>query len=202
MFSLERIDQFFFVLIHRDADHKWLDPIMLLLRYPYTWIPLYAAIALYAVYKTGKQSIVLFVSSVLSFALNDLISAKLLKPFFERPRPCHTQELASFIRPILDCGGMYSFPSSHACNHFGLAVVWFLFFKAYSGNKWHWLFLWASAVCYAQVYVGKHFPLDVLFGAAVGTLMGMMVFFFVQFFYKQSGYYSRLNPGGFEGSHI
>ncbi|WP_407521801.1 phosphatase PAP2 family protein [Lacibacter sp. MH-610] len=202
MLLIEKIDRYIFILIHRDADQQWLDPFMLMLRHPYTWIPFYTGVALYAVYKTGKKSIVLFFGSALSFVLNDIVSAKLLKPFFERPRPCHTQELQSFIRPVIDCGGLYSFPSTHACNHFGLAVVWFLFFKTYKETRWTWLFVWASAVCYAQVYVGKHFPLDVLFGASTGTLIGMPVFFFVQFFYRQSASKSRLNPDRFEGSHI
>jgi undecaprenyl-diphosphatase len=66
-------------------------------------------------------------------------------------------------------------PSAHAANHFGLATFWFLSIATMSGKKWYWLWIWAFLVCYAQVYVGKHYPLDIAFGAGVGALTGFLV---------------------------
>ena len=64
-------------------------------------------------------------------------------------------------------------PSNHAANHFGLATFWYFSIRAINGRKWSWLWLWAALICYAQVYVGKHYPFDVLVGGIVGTLTGL-----------------------------
>lgn len=183
--SIEKIDKFLFLFIHTDSDQQWLDTIMLAIRNQYTWIPLYLFICLYSIFKTGNNFWLLIFASILTFAFTDVLSAQILKPIFERPRPCYDAELQPFIRNIIDCGGRYSFPSSHACNHFGLATVWYLFFKKYELKNWKWLFLWAAAIAYAQVYVGKHFPLDVLTGAAIGTFMGFAAYNTVSYFFNK-----------------
>ena len=64
-------------------------------------------------------------------------------------------------------------PSSHAANHFGLAAFWYFSIKKMSGKKWSWLWLWAATICYAQIYVGKHFPFDILAGSLTGFLTGL-----------------------------
>ena len=66
-------------------------------------------------------------------------------------------------------------PSTDASNHFSTASFWFFSISWMSNKKWHWLWLWAFLVCYAQVYVGKHYPGDVLVGAIFGTLVGFLV---------------------------
>jgi undecaprenyl-diphosphatase len=100
----------------------------------------------------------------------------LLKPLFGRLRPCHDPEVQSLLRGLVDCGGMYSMPSNHAANHFGLASFWFFSIRAMTGRKWHWLWVWAAAICYAQIYVGKHYPFDILVGSVVGFLTGWSTF--------------------------
>ena len=64
-------------------------------------------------------------------------------------------------------------PSSHATNHFALATFWFLAIQKLKGKKWYWLWFWAALVAYAQIYVGKHYPFDVLAGTALGILIGL-----------------------------
>lgn len=172
---LERIDKTLFVAIHNDSDASVLDGLMLLLRNPLTWIPLYAFFLYYSIRKAGMQAWKFIVLSVLTFAITDNVSASVLKPLFGRPRPCHDAELQPFIRGILDCGGLYSFPSSHAANHFGLAAFWYWSLWLMTGKKWKVLWVWAGLICYAQVYVGKHYPLDVAGGALLGIITGTLM---------------------------
>ncbi|GEO08498.1 hypothetical protein SAE01_09940 [Segetibacter aerophilus] len=65
-------------------------------------------------------------------------------------------------------------PSSHAANHFGLATFWFMVIEDTVNQKWFWLWVWAFIICYAQVYVGVHFPGDVIVGALLGTATGFL----------------------------
>jgi len=123
----------------------------------------------------GGSSIALafIILSVLTFAITDSVTAQLLKPMFGRLRPCHAPEIQPYLRALVDCGGLYSMPSNHAANHFGLAAFWFFTIRQVTGKKWRWLWFWAAIICYAQVYVGKHYPFDVLVGAIFGTLTGL-----------------------------
>jgi undecaprenyl-diphosphatase len=73
-----------------------------------------------------------------------------------------------YLRDLISCGGWFSFPSNHATNHFGLAAFWFGAIWRIKGQKWYWLWAWALLICFGQVYVGKHFPLDILAGALYG----------------------------------
>lgn len=186
MDSIEKIDKFLFLLIHTEASQKWLDPIMLAFRSQYTWIPLYLFICFYCIRKTKKHIWLFFFATIFTFALTDIFSAQVLKPFFGRIRPCFVPELQHLVRNIIDCGGKYSFPSSHASNHFGVAMVWYLFFKQNNFTKWKWLFIWAAAIAYAQVYVGKHFPIDVLVGAILGISIGLIVYKTTTYFFSKS----------------
>jgi membrane-associated phospholipid phosphatase len=170
---LDHVDKLLFVLIQHDSDHSVLDPLMPFLREPLTWIPLYAFMGYYA-FRTGKQKAWAFILlSLLTFAITDSLTAQVLKPIFGRLRPCHEPEMQAFLRGLVDCGGLYSMPSNHAANHFGLAAFWYFSIRSMNGAKWRWLWVWAALICYAQVYVGKHYPFDVLAGAVVGTLTGL-----------------------------
>lgn len=79
-------------------------------------------------------------------------------------------------RVLVGCGGGYSFPSSHATNHFALATLLFLSWGR-KFRSWRWiLLLWAASIAYGQVYVGVHYPLDVSFGALLGATLGLLAY--------------------------
>jgi membrane-associated phospholipid phosphatase len=170
---LEHVDKGVFSFVQTKLSAKWLDGIMLLTRNPLTWIPLYIFI-LFRVLKWERTIALKFIClSILCFAITDYSTAHFFKPLFERLRPCYDSETQGIVRGIIGCGGKYSFPSSHASNHFGLAAFWFYSLYLITNRKWRWLWLWAGLISYAQVYVGVHFPLDVLGGALLGTIIGV-----------------------------
>src|SRR5690606_24522804 len=148
-----------------------------LLRNPFTWLPLYAYL-LYFIFTRHRQRLWAFLGiSLVVFAITDFTSASLLKPFFGRLRPCYAESLQPVLRDLVGCGGKYGMPSSHASNHFGLASFWFLSIAWMHNRKWGWLWIWAAAIGYAQVYVGKHYPGDILAGALLGTFTGTLFAF-------------------------
>jgi undecaprenyl-diphosphatase len=172
---LDHIDKILFVLIQHDSDHSILDVIMPVLRNPFTWTPLYIFMLYYALRKVKGQSQAwtFILLSVLTVAITDSVTAQILKPLFGRLRPCYDAELSSMIRGLVDCGGLYSMPSNHAANHFGLAAFWYFSIRKMNGKKWTWLWFWAASICYAQIYVGKHYPFDIMIGALVGFITGL-----------------------------
>lgn len=179
---LKRLDKILFIFIHNDSQHNLWDGMMLAIRNPPTWIPLYIFMIFFIIKKRGRNAWVFIILSLITLAITDVTSAHLLKPLFARLRPCFDPDIYKYIRHIINCGGLYSFPSSHAANHFGLAAFWYWSIFKITGKKWNWLWVWAALICYAQVYVGKHFPADVLAGALLGLFTGMvMTKFFKRF---------------------
>jgi undecaprenyl-diphosphatase len=102
---------------------------------------------------------------------SDQFSANLVKNTFQRIRPCSAPDLQGITRHLIESCRGYSFISAHACNHFAIAVF---FAKVLQVSKWNWFLLlfWASSIAFSQVYVGVHYPLDVIVGACCGILFG------------------------------
>ncbi len=175
MDSLLQLDRDLFTFINSTAASPYADWLFRLLRNALTWIPLYAFVLFYVFryYKKYALSFILF--TLIAFAITDFVSASVFKPLFARPRPCH--DITLVVRDLVGCGGKYGMPSSHASNHFGLAAFWYFTFSAMTGSsrKWWPLWLWAILICYAQVYVGKHYPGDVLVGGFFGTCIGVLM---------------------------
>ena len=146
-----------------------LDPIVLQLTQTITWIPLYLLV-LYKVYRTDPKNTAWILGGVmLTILLADQVSSGLMKPYFERLRPCHDPRWEGMLHLYGRCGGLYGFVSSHAANTFGLAT--FLTLKLGKKQKAiAWLFLYALLVSYTRIYLGVHYPLDVFLGAVVGVL--------------------------------
>ncbi|MFT3932180.1 MAG: phosphatase PAP2 family protein [Chitinophagaceae bacterium] len=192
--EIKNIDKILFVLIHNDADQKLMDGIMLFIRNAVTWIPLYLFLLVYSFKKMQTKAWLFIAGSIVVFAITDSLSASVLKPLFARPRPCYDAEIHSYIRNVIDCGGLYSFPSSHASNHFGLAAFWFFSIQRVSGKKWKWLWAWATVIGYAQIYVGKHFPLDIVGGAILGIIVGALIAQLFSYFWEHTPQSRSLTP--------
>ncbi len=172
--SIKHFDTGLFLEIHRGLANPFFDWLMPLLRNRFFWTPLYLFIIVFCIRQYKKQGFYVIGMILFTFAMGDLISARLIKPFVGRLRPCNDISLSSYIIPRVPCGGGFSFPSSHATNHF--AIAFFLIFIFY--NKWKGIlplgFFWAFMISFAQVYVGVHYPVDVTAGALLGTTIGLL----------------------------
>lgn len=115
--------------------------------------------------------------AIIAAAIIDPTIYRILKPLVGRLRPCHEAALA-WVRTVDGCGGRYSFPSSHAANFFGVAVVAGAFYK----RTRYYLYPLAALVAIGRVYLGVHYPSDVLGGAIYGTLIGLLVLFLARRF--------------------
>lgn len=142
------------------------------------------------VYNFRKKSIPIIALALASIGMADGISSHILKPLVSRIRPCNLTELASDIHLRIHCSGGFSFPSSHAANHFALAM--FIGLALYKTNPWFLRIglLWAAIISFAQVYVGVHFPIDVFSGMLLGCGIGLFLNFILKQF-KLTSLYSK-----------
>ena len=174
--SLQSFDQTLFVYINRVATHPILDTLMPFFRESTFWIPLYLFLIVFVFVNFGKNGWVWLLFAFITVLLTDQFSSSIVKNWVMRPRPCNDPVFSSQVRLLLDhCSGGYSFTSSHATNHFGVATFLCITLGRFFGSWKYLLFIWAALICYAQVYVGVHYPLDVVFGALLGFLIGQFV---------------------------
>ena len=161
------------------------DQFWLIITNKYTHIPLYFFLLITLFKKLKKQfnlskkNIVklylIYVSSVIFLIfISDQLS-NFFKNTFQRLRPCHDDQIQSLIRIVKeDCGGLFSFFSAHASNSFVIASIFFIF---NSDNKWYsLLFIWSFFVAASRVYLGVHFPSDIILGALIGILISFMFY--------------------------
>lgn len=123
----------------------------------------------------------LLVSAAVCVALTDLISVHGFKETVQRYRPTHNTEIGHLVKTVVKPngeeyrGGIYSFVSSHAANFGGITVLVFLFFRRFS-KKWYWLFPWLVLIAYSRIYLGVHYPSDLIVGGLLGAMIGSMIY--------------------------
>lgn len=168
--SLLDLDKDLFFLINTGMSNPLLDFLCPLMRSKYFWIWLYLIVLFLLFKKYRYKTIYLFVLIAVIIIISDQTSASLIKPYFKRLRPCNDVLIQDSVRLLLEhCGRGFSFVSSHATNHFAFAVFCISFLK----HKFKWVFWlgWAAVISFSQVYVGVHFPLDVIIGAFIGIII-------------------------------
>jgi undecaprenyl-diphosphatase len=173
--QLIQFDQNLFFTINHGLSNSFFDWLMPALRNRFFWTPLYLFIIIFSIRNYGKQGWIMILFLGLTFGCTDFISSSLIKPTVQRLRPCNDPEIKSDVKNLIDCGSGYSFPSSHASHHFGLAVFLIVLFF----SKWKLILpiglLWAASISFAQVYVGVHYPIDILAGAMLGGMIGFIM---------------------------
>ena len=172
---LNQWDTYLFLKINNDWTLPVLDSIYPWFREANAWIPFYLFLILFMAINFKKQALNFILFVIITLILTDQISSNLIKNLVGRLRPCSDPDLAGHVRLLLDnCSGGFSFTSSHATNHFGFAMFVFILFQPLIKKWGRWLFVWAAAISYGQVYVGVHYPLDVICGALLGCLIGYL----------------------------
>lgn len=178
---LLQLDRHLFYFVNHTLSNSLFDVIMPWLRNPRFWIPLYIFIIGFSIWRYRKTGLWLVVMLAITVGVADFTSASLIKKQVQRSRPCRDAALASTIISRSPCGTGYSFPSTHATDHFAMSVFLGLVYCCKWRQIWIWVILWAALVSFAQVYVGLHYPVDVTAGAVYGSLIGLI---FAQLFKK------------------
>ncbi|MCD8741563.1 phosphatase PAP2 family protein [Mucilaginibacter roseus] len=170
--QLLQLDRHLFYFINHDLSNPFFDWLMPLLRNARFWIPLYIFIIGFCIYKYRKVGVIIVLMLAASAGVADFVSASVIKPVIHRVRPCRDPVTAEKDIPRVRCGSGYSFPSTHASDHFAMAAFMSMVFS----RRWRWIWwvsmLWAASICFAQVYVSVHFPIDVMGGALFGLVVG------------------------------
>ncbi len=166
-------DRSLFIKLNSEWTNPFFDAVLPWLRNASTWAPLYLFLFFFVVMNFKSKAVWWILLFVVTIALTDMTGTYVFKHTIERFRPCRDPEMIPYVRLLLkQCGGGYSFVSNHAANHFGMATFFYISFRKII-PRWAWIgFILAALVCYAQVYVGLHYPLDVLGGAVLGLLLG------------------------------
>jgi undecaprenyl-diphosphatase len=136
------------------------------------WIvPAVAAAALFVKNEHNKALTVLFLG-MLTLAISDPVSSQIFKPLLHRPRPCHPDFFINSAHMLFGFKSSLSFPSSHSTNMFALAFIFSMFYP----SRWLWFFSFATLIGFSRIYVGVHYPGDVLGGALLGVIIAWLVY--------------------------
>ncbi|NLF75966.1 MAG: phosphatase PAP2 family protein [Chloroflexi bacterium] len=185
MDEVQLLDEQLFVFLNSLGSGRW-DGLWLAVTNKFSWIPLYVALLYLAHRHSGlKNMLVILVLITVMITMTDQL-ANLFKHYFERPRPCRQEHLQEVIRYIAPRCGRHGYFSAHAANSMAFAVLLGSLLKRSHGYLVLPLICWASIVGFSRVYVGVHYPLDVLTGLAIGALAGFLA-------YRVS---KRLKPSG------
>lgn len=158
-----------------------------------TWIPLFIFFVYYAYRKGGIKFMgVLLLSAAICIVLADVISVHGFKENFERYRPTHNLKIGPLVKTVIKPngeeyrGGQYGFLSSHAANFGAVSFLLFLHFRRYS-KWWYLLFAWLGLIAYSRIYLGVHYPSDIVAGALLGVTIGYFIYRVSQAWLKPKG---------------
>jgi undecaprenyl-diphosphatase len=173
--TLETYDRSLFLYLN-GLHQDWLDPIMHSVSDKLFWLPVYLFIFFLVQRQYGWKNLGWFALGIaLIILFCDQISSSFLKPYFARYRPCNNQEISHMVHRVYErCGSGYSFVSGHATNYFGISLFAAMVFK----NTWGYVLLlsWAALIAYSRVYLGVHYPGDILAGAILGVAIAILIF--------------------------
>lgn len=165
---MQSIDTALFYFFNVTLSNPVTDKLMPFITERANWFIFYVIIWLFLVIKGGAKGRVAAILIILLILLSDQTANNLIKPFFQRIRPCN--ELDG-VHLLINCSKSYSFPSNHAVNNFAAAVLFSYF---YPGMK-YFLFSGALLVSISRIMVGVHYPFDIAAGAVTGFIFAMII---------------------------
>lgn len=168
----------------------------------WVWGVMYAAI-LYALMRTfgWRRGLIYALGVILVVALADQTCATVIRPWVERMRPSNlANPLSEHVHVVYGYrGGAFGFPSCHAANTIGAALFLSLTFAR--RRVWIFLMLWALISCYSRMYLGVHYPGDLLAGAIVGATWGITVWFLIRYLIRRLHLSNTPRPDSTESPH-
>lgn len=171
--GLKQLDYSLFSKINGQWHTHFFDIFFPFIREPFVWAPFYFFLAIFAIINFKIKGFYWLLFFAATAAISDFVSSNIVKNIFIRIRPCHDLSIAGSLRFLVSyCPESSSFTSSHASNHFAMAMFIFTTFNKSVSKVWAFVFLWAFLISYAQVYVGVHFPFDVFCGTILGLIIG------------------------------
>ncbi|NOT38792.1 MAG: phosphatase PAP2 family protein [Saprospiraceae bacterium] len=180
--TLSWYDHRIFEWVQYNLHGSFLDTILVLIRDKFFWIPLYLAMISW-VYNFHRSLFLWIIgATIFLIALTDQISSNVLKKKFQRVRPCREQYFSNQFEVSINCSSGFSFPSSHASNHSAIGVFYFCILGSSLPRGRYFLLFWPALIGFCQVFVGVHFPFDVLAGLTLGTITGLTTYFLYRYF--------------------
>ncbi len=177
---LQNLDTQLFLFLN-GFHNSFFDFVMFWISDRFIWIPLYVFLIFLIIKKYRKNAVWILLLVALMILVSDQLSV-LIKNLVERPRPCHNSNFAALVHLVNGkCGGPFGFVSSHAANSFAIAVFLIPFLASYFRYFGWAIIFWAAIISYSRIYLGVHYPADILFGALLGALLGC---FFSMLFFK------------------
>ena len=175
MESLSNLDTDLFLYLN-GLHANWLDKVMIAVTQMWVWAQLYLLLIYWTVKQYGKRCWWVFLAVGVVVLCSDQLSAHVCKPFFQRLRPCYNPDLQDLIYlPKGMAGGRFGFVSSHAANTFAVAAFLTPVLRNYRPWLGIVLYLWAFISSYSRIYLGFHYPGDILCGAILGILIGLIL---------------------------
>ncbi|WP_335966598.1 phosphatase PAP2 family protein [Galbibacter sp. PAP.153] len=172
--KLVAYDQKLFLYLNGLGNTEW-DAFWMFMTNKWSSIPLYALLLILVLYVfKWKKTILILVLVALMITATDQL-ANLFKYGFERLRPCHEELIAQQMRLVKAyCGGQFGYFSAHASNAFVVVTFFSVLLKKY--YKWlpFLLVIWGITVAYSRIYIGVHYPLDIITGISIGMLLGWL----------------------------
>ena len=175
MDRIKQIDTEILIYLNNLGSEAW-DPLWIAITNKFTFIPMFILIVYLLYKKNGINGLLIILFFIALLILFTDQFTNLVKDSTQRLRPCRLDDLQNLLRDINIRCGKYGFFSAHASNSFSLAVFFGLLFKDFSKYPIYFTLIFASLISYSRVYLGVHYPLDIIFGALFGMINGLVIY--------------------------
>jgi undecaprenyl-diphosphatase len=181
--KIKAIDSSLFLWLNGHHSPAW-DKLMWHISGKIEWVPFYLLLIGYLIYRYKQKSIFLIIAIVLAVTLADQLAVKAFKEVFQRLRPSNDPIIGNLVHVVNNYkGGSFGFVSNHAANTFALASFLCFIFKNTAFRIL--ILIWATIVSYSRIYLGVHYPGDVICGAMLGIICSWLVYIAYQYLVNQ-----------------